>query len=59
MVNPEQEQVEECPGCRHDTIKCEEHAKPDCPHICSGNCRRSGCDTNGCVCGGEFHEVTD
>jgi len=29
--------------------------KDDCDHICSGNCRRVGCN---CECG-EWHEVTD
>lgn len=26
---------------------------PDCEHVCSGNCRRNGCN---CLCG-EFHDT--
>lgn len=27
-----------------------------CDHICTGNCRREGCN---CDCGGEWHDITD
>ena len=27
-----------------------------CDHVCSGDCRRDGCDEHGCTCGGEFHD---
>lgn len=32
--------------------KCQELID-NCSHICTSNCRRSGCN---CDCGGEFHE---
>jgi hypothetical protein len=27
----------------------------ECTHVCTSNCRRTGCDNNGCTCGGEWH----
>jgi len=27
----------------------------ECEHRCISNCRRTGCNNNGCTCGGEWH----
>lgn len=43
----------ECVKCDEEDAGIASERKQPCDHVCSGNCRREGCN---CLCG-EWHEV--